>query len=417
MSELCAQPALLAGWLEQYGSPLNVIDPRPMARNATDLAAAAAAHDVPLEIFFARKANKALAVVDEANRLGLGVDVASERELRQTLDRGVSPERVVATAAIKPRGLMELCVAQRVTVVVDNFDELDLLLGIAGGGPVSVALRLNPVLSADAPPSRFGFPFAAALEAAARVPVAGVHFHLGGYAASDRVAAITESLRLIDALRERGHSPGFLDIGGGIPMSYVDSAAEWQRFWSEHHSAPATFDDHPLANVYPYHQRPVRGEWLGNVLQPVSGAITARALTLRCEPGRSLLDGCGMTVAQVRFRKPRGDGAWLIGVEMNRSQCRSGSDDFLVDPLLLRPDPEAPSTGPIEGYLVGAYCIERELLTWRRLCFPDGVSVGDLVVFPNTAGYLMHLMESSSHQIPLAQNVIVTDRRAPVLDE
>lgn len=102
MSELCAQPALLAGWVEQYGSPLNVIDPRPMARNADELAGAAAAHDVPLELFFARKANKALALVDEANHLGLGVDVASERELRQTLDRGVPPERVVVTAAVKP---------------------------------------------------------------------------------------------------------------------------------------------------------------------------------------------------------------------------------------------------------------------------------------------------------------------------
>jgi diaminopimelate decarboxylase len=65
---------------------------------------------------------------------------------------------------------------------------------------------------------------------------------------------------------------------------------------------------------------------------------------------------------------------------------------------------------------VGAYCIERELLTWRRLSFPDGVEVGDIVVFPNTAGYLMHLLESSSHQLPLARNLIVTGTDAPYLD-
>ena len=34
---------------------------------------------VDFKIFFARKANKALAFVDEAKRLGLGIDVASER--------------------------------------------------------------------------------------------------------------------------------------------------------------------------------------------------------------------------------------------------------------------------------------------------------------------------------------------------
>ena len=93
---------------------------------------------------------------------------------------------------------------------------------------------------------------------------------------------------------------------------------------------------------------------------------------------------------------------------MNRTQCRSTSDDFLVDPLLLRPAATRgePRPAPIEGYLVGAYCIERELLTWRRLRFPHGVAVGDIVVFPNTAGYLMHILESASHQIPLARNLV-----------
>ena len=150
----------------------------------------------------------------------------------------------------------------------------------------------------------------------------------------------------------------------------------------------------------------------------VAEAIRDRGLHLRCEPGRSLLDGCGMTAARVAFRKQRGDGVWLIGVEMNRTQCRSGSDDFLVDPLLIRPGTSGAErpTGPIEAYLVGAYCIERELLTWRRLGFPHGVEVGDIVIFPNTAGYLMHLLESSSHQLPLARNLIVSSTDAPYLD-
>ena len=78
------------------------------------------------------------------------------------------------------------------------------------------------------------------------------------------------------------------------------------------------------------------------------------------------------------------------------------------------PAGDAPApTAPIEGYLVGAYCIERELLTWRRLRFPHGVAVGDIVVFPNTAGYLMHILESSSHQIPLARNLVLLGRTGP----
>ena len=176
--------------------------------------------------------------------------------------------------------------------------------------------------------------------------------------------------------------------------------------------------------MYPFHQAPVGGAWIEEVLSApladvgadsVATALAERGLRLHCEPGRSALDGCGATAARVEFRKQRADGTWLIGLAMNRTQCRSTSDDFLVDPLLVRPDSAGEPTEPIEGYLVGAYCIERELITWRRLRFPNGVAVGDVILFVNTAGYQMHILESASHQIPLAKNLVV-DRGEVALD-
>jgi diaminopimelate decarboxylase len=442
--ELCEGPALLARWLAAHGSPLNVLDTSPLARNAGELRRAAEVLGVELAVYLARKANKALAFVDEARELGLGVDVASEQELQQTLERGVPPEQIVLTAAVKPRSLLERAASSGVTVVIDNEDELRLLAQVSRSR-VPVAFRIAPLL-ADRPPSRFGLGGGEILGLVDRawpspLSIEGVHFHLDGYAPSERVSALRESLELIDALHARGHRPSFIDMGGGIPMSYLDDAGEWERFWRAHRAAllgdgvSLTFEGHGLGllahggtvigrpSVYPFHQLATRGPWLEQVLsgdaggQTVAAAITSRRLQLRCEPGRALLDGCGMTVARVEFRKQRPDGTWLIGVAMNRTQCRSTSDDFLVDPLLLRPGADADGTGPIEGYLVGAYCIERELLTWRRLRFPRGVQVGDLVVFPNTAGYLMHILESASHQIPLARNVVVGADGEVALDQ
>lgn len=446
--DLCRKPDLLAAWVERHGSPVNVLDAQPMAGNAAELTRAAATAGVDLDIFFARKANKALAFVDEAARLGFGVDVASEHELRQTLDRVVAPSAIVVTAAVKPRALLELCVAAGVTVVIDNDDEIDLLAAVAAaaGRCVSVAFRLAPELGDTRRPTRFGLGAGALLAAvdrcwsgpqAAALTIAGIHFHLDGYAAADRVTALGESLTLIDALVARGHRPSFVDIGGGIPMSYLDDPAEWAEFWRGHRAAvrgeglPLTFDGHGLGltadrgetvgrpAVYPYHQRPIRGDWLAQVLagRHIAADLRARGLRLRCEPGRSLLDGCGLTAARVEFRKQRADGAWLIGLGMNRTQCRSTSDEHMVDPLLLRPAASGAPTEAIDGYLVGAYCIERELLSWRRLRFPAGVAVGDIVVFPNTAGYLMHILESASHQIPLARNLVVGSATEAHLDE
>jgi len=460
--EICGQAELVDRWLSAHGSPLNLLDPAPMARNAAELRDAAQAFGIDLGIYFARKANKALGFVDEARRLGLGVDVAGERELAQVLERGIAGSALVMTAAVKPEPLLKLCVASGTTVVIDNADELRRLARLADDADdadhvVSVALRLAPALADDRLPTRFGFDRDDALavvdaqwtaDHASRLRIDGVHFHLDGYDPTDRVMAIDQALLLVDALRARGHAPAFVDIGGGIPMSYIDDPALWERFWDTHreallgHGPALTFEGHGLGllahhgelvgrpAVYPFHQSPTRGDWLTEVLGArltshdgsAADGLHARGLALRCEPGRALLDGCGMTAARVSYRKQRRDGTWLIGAEMNRTQCRSSSDDFLVDPLLIHPghgeagDPGGRATGPIDGYLVGAYCIERELLTWRRMRFAHGVDVGDIVVFPNTAGYLMHILESSSHQIPLARNLLLDADGPPRLD-
>ncbi len=451
--EIMADPALLGGLLESHGSPVNVIDPRPLARNAAELSAAAERHGVRMRIFFARKASKALCMVDEALANGLGIDVASERELEQTLARGAGGGDVILTAAVKPRALMELSCEAGVTVAIDNLDELDLARAVAraSGQQLSVALRLAPAVAANrAEGTRFGFTTGEAIEVARACPpesvlaIRGVHFHLDGYDASARSEAIPEALEVVDSARLRGHRVGFLDIGGGIPMSYLEDEGQWDRFWREHRrglldEAPQlTFGGEGLGliahegaiigspAVYPYFQRLTRGAWLDEVLGAaaprggtVAGALRSSGVELRCEPGRSLADGCGLTAARVEFRKTRPDGTHLVGLAMNRTQCRSTSADFLVDPLLLRARSAgggAAAGSPTEGYLVGAYCIERELLTWRRLRFPRGVAVGDIVVFPNTAGYLMHILESASHQIPLARNLVVRPGSDPELD-
>ncbi len=439
------RPQLLRRLVEEHGSPLNLLHPAPFRRNAVVLAAAARRAGLELGIYFARKANKAIVFVDEARRAGLGVDVAGEHELEQALACGVSPARIIVTAGVKPAALLDLIVRTGVTVSVDGEDELRALSAqaTAVGKRARVALRLAPVLPGR-PPTRFGIAGEAwtAVLGAARhaVDVRGVHFHVAGYRPDDRVHAIGEALVLADELRAGGHTPGFVDIGGGFPVSYLASVAEWEAFLAllrpDDEPLP-TYDGHRLeppadggspagGSVYPYHQPLTGAAWLERILDaPLPGdggrrvarALVDRGLELRCEPGRALLDGCGMTLARVAHRKRRRDGVWMVGLEMNRTQCRSGSEDHLVDPLLVPADVSRAATGAIEAYLAGAFCVEHDLITWRRLRFPEGVAVGDLVAFPNTAGYLMHLLESASHQMPLARNVVLDGPDRGRLDE
>lgn len=460
MTEMLGDHERLANLMAAHGSPVNLLHAEAMGHNANELAAAAEHAGIPLQIYFARKANKAILFVEEARKLGLGVDVASENELTQVLAAGLPPERVVLTAAVKPAALLRIAVEAGVTIVVDNTDEFHQLVAMASAvraGRVPIGFRLRPDPGPDGHVSRFGMPgdeivrlakTANSLSGGALFEVAGLHFHLDGYLVDNRVAALGRCFDLVLEMRESGMDPRFIDIGGGIPMSYLDDENQWNAFWTAHEAAlngdgdELTYRRHGLGlppgatggsftgqpNVYPAFQRPIRGEWMNQLLGTrteahgvVGETLRNLGIELRCEPGRSLLDGCGMTAARVAFVKAAGEGTSYIGLEMNRTQCRSAADEFMVDPLLV-PDPDGNGNAddaeprPTEGYLVGAYCIERELLSWRRMRFPQGVEAGDIIVFPNTAGYLMHILESASHQIPLAGNVNVAGPEGPVLD-
>ncbi|MDY3127741.1 MAG: FAD/NAD(P)-binding protein [Corynebacterium sp.] len=434
-AQLAADYSAADALLTQFSSPVNVLNTDALTRNVDELVTAGARNGVDVRVFFARKANKALAFVDAVAEAGHGVDVASLRELTQVLEAGVAGKNIILSAAIKPQELLRLAVANGVTISVDTVAEMHRIAALAQetGTTATVAPRLAPD-PRFLPPTRFGelsSTWATALtdtKELSTVRIAGVHVHLHGYSAADRATALQEVFVLHDALRAAGHHLEFIDIGGGVPMSYIDDAAQWEHFEAiRSRGIPATditWKKDPLETIYPYYQQPTRANWLEELLQTEYGAGTKqgvrtiaselqkRHLRLHLEPGRSLLDGCGMTLARVEFVKRRADGLPLVGLAMNRTQTRTTSDDFTIDPLLLsRPHSENTRSGAgeeleLEAYLVGAYCIEDELILRRRIRFPHGVKPGDIIAIPNTAGYFMHILESASHQIPLAHNVV-----------
>ena len=412
-ADLASDPAACRGLISEFGSPVNVLHSGSMPRNINELVEAGAQMGVDTRIFFARKANKGLTFVDAVRDAGHGVDVASERELSQVLGRGVPGERIILSAAIKPDSLLELAIANGVVISADSRDELDRIAALAGDSLARVAPRVAPD-PATMPPTRFGERVGDwARHLAAPVPgvdIVGLHVHLHGYSAVDRAAALRECCELVDALTAAGHTPRFIDLGGGVPMSYLDSTEQWLKYQSARSAAvdgyadPFTWKSDPLNTTYPYHQTPVRGPWLKQVLgEGVAEMLIERGLRLHLEPGRSLLDGCGLILAEVAFVKTRSDGVPLVGLAMNRTQCRTTSDDYLIDPLHITDEANGEE---LEAFLVGAYCIEDELILRRRIRFPRGVKAGDIIGIPNTAGYFMHILESASHQIPLAKNVV-----------
>ncbi len=444
VQRLLADKDLLAETVKQENSPVNIQSTTPFRENIATYKTVFDRYALAHKIFFARKANKCLSYAKAAAAAGEGVDTASHKELQQCLEAGIPGEQLILTAAVKNQALLELAVEEHVTIIIDNMDEYESLDSIVRAKEVSakVSIRLGGFAYDNKTlPTRFGFTLTQAysliseqIEAHPYLTFTGLHFHLNGYSVEQRVAAIDQCVKLIDKLLAVGIQTQHLDIGGGYLVNYLANRAEWEHFQQELKKAvleqrPAlTYQNDALGmvlidgklhgepTVYPYYNEMYKGLFLEKILtseaptyqQAIHELIKERSIELRIEPGRSLLDQAGITVARVLFRKQDTEGNLLVGLEMNRTQLKSSSADFLVDPIHITHQAQELQQ-PVSGFLVGGYCLEQEFLLKRKIQFATYPQIGDLIVFPNTAGYMMHFFESQAHQFALASNVFCNE--------
>lgn len=439
MHKLLNRPALARQLLSAHGSPVHVVNDSEFLRNARELTAPFAARGLTGGLFFARKANKLHWFVEAARGAGIGVDCASEEEIRETLRLGLPPDRIVVTAVGKSPELVSLAVERRCVLVIDNRDELELVSSVARLSPnvPRVGLRFSgfPV-GGNTVFSRFGLPLTDAGEllrhvaaATPRLELCLLHAHLDRYDVGERTAAARHLLRVADGASEYGHPVEAIDLGGGVLIRYLEAGSQWGAFLEAQHAAvrgerPSfTYLNDGLGlvlsgggvtgklDLYPAWNELSKERFVEAVLDHAEGSIplhrelSGRGLALYFEPGRALLDNAGVTLAKVVFRKRDTLGNLLVGVAMNRTHLRPFRAEFCSDPILLADEPRQPL--PEGAFLVGCLCSEGDIIFRRKLRLPYLPVPGDAVCFANTAGYLAHHMEVGTHGGPLPKNVLI----------
>ncbi|MFG2913158.1 Y4yA family PLP-dependent enzyme [Kitasatospora sp. NPDC048298] len=369
-------------------------------------------------VYYAKKANKASVFMDRCAAAGGGADVASLGELRDALGQGVRGEDLVVTGPAKAVELLRVAVRQGALLAVDALDELDRLLTLGDERPVRVLLRRYPP---DQPRSRFGLDDAQVQEALERCAAAGdrvrmegFSFHLSGYDVQPRADLAGELVELCLQARTLGLQADRISIGGGFPVDYV-AADAWDTFLAEqepgHYHGRKSF---AAADFYPYHSPVAGADALRAILaaRPAGSAaslaerLRQAGVMLLLEPGRALLDRAGSSVFRIQGVKDRtGYGILTVdGTSLSLSEQWFDSE-YLPEPVLLpQGDRE---NGPYEACVGGASCLDSDLLTWRRIRFPARPRVGDLLVYPNTAGYQMDSNESPFHELPLPPKVVI----------
>ncbi len=387
---LHAEDVSLARIAAEVGTPFYCYSTATLERHYRVLQQAFAGLN-PL-ICYAIKANSNQAVIATLGRLGAGMDVVSEGELRRARAAGVPADRIIFAGVGKTREEMACALGEGILGFnVESEPELEALSEVAAGLGMSarIALRVNPdvdakthaKISTGKAENKFGIPFQDAprlYDRARNLPgikVAGIHMHIGSQITDLQPFrdAFTLMRELADTLRAAGHALEHLDLGGGLGVPYQSGN-----------------DIPPSPQAY------------ADVVRETVGGL---GLKIALEPGRMIVANAGVLVSRVIYAK-RGSGKTFTIVDAAMND--------LIRPTLYEAEheiwPVEEAVGrraPVVQDVVGPVCETGDYLALNRKLPP--YAADDLIAFM-TAGAYGAAMSSTYNSRLLVPEVLVSGK-------
>ncbi|PYO08858.1 MAG: diaminopimelate decarboxylase [Candidatus Rokuibacteriota bacterium] len=351
--------------------------------------------EVPHVVCYSIKANANLGVLATLARAGAGADIVSGGELFRALRAGFPPSRIIFSGVGKTRDEMRDALEAEILMFnVESLSELRTLDEVARelGVRAPVALRVNPDVDPQTHPyiatglktSKFGIPFAQALEAYEEaaslkgVEVVGADIHIGSQLtnASPFADAVARIAALVKTLRERSIEIRTVDVGGGLGIRHREET-------------PPTHREYAMA------------------LLP---ALRELGVTVLLEPGRSIVGNAGVLLTRVLYRKDTGNKKFVV--------IDAAMNDLIRPPLYdsyheVRPVSEARLGGPTEKVdVVGPICESGDFLAKDREL--ARTEEGDLLAVMSAGAYGF-AMASNYNTRPRAAEVLVDGNRYTIV--
>ena len=385
--------------VEQYGTPLYVLDEVTLRARCRQFADAFAARYPNSKAVYASKAyiNPALArIVAEE---GLGLDVVSGGELAVAVAGDVPLGHVYFHGNNKTPAELEEAVAAGIgRIVVDSFHELDLLERICAGVGTTqdILVRVSPGIdphthvytTTGVIDSKFGFSIQTGdaeraivqALAAPHLNLRGLHFHLGSpiFELEPYQAATDLVLRFAGGLREQGLDLQEFSPGGGFAIAYTRN------------DQPPAPDDYAEAIV--------------GTLIATCAELGMEQPSLVIEPGRSIIGPAGVALYSIGAIKH------IPGIRTYVSVDGGMGDN--IRPALYqatyevlsanRPAAEPDATVTIAG----KYCESGDVLATDVLL--PAPAAGDVIAIP-AAGAYCPSMASNYNLNPRPPIILVRD--------
>ncbi len=391
--ELYCEQVAISQIAKEVGTPCYIYSHATLIRHVRAYDSAFKA--VPHLIAFAMKANSNLAILRLMAMEGSGVDIVSGGELFRALKAGVPPSKIVFAGVGKNAD--EIRDALKADILMFNIEssaEMHTINDVAAsaGKIARVALRINPDIDPHTHPyistglkkSKFGIAADRALEefrtasTLRHIEVVGVHAHIGSQLTD--VTPFVESLKkviaLIDTLKGQGITIRYLNIGGGLGITYSD-------------------------------EKPPLPQELADAVSPL---VMDRNLTLVLEPGRVIVGNAGILVTKVLYEKVGETKRFIIvDAAMNdliRPSLYSAYHDIrpVSEILLQRPKHAVDVVGPV--------CESGDFLAKDRT-LPE-VKPGDLLAVMSAGAYGF-VMASNYNSRPRVPEVLVKDAETHVI--
>jgi len=239
-------------------------------------------------ICFSVKSNSNLAVIRSLVKKGAGLDIVSGGELYRSLKAGCEAKRIVYAGVGKTE--KEIASALKAGILLFNVEseqELAMISKVATrlGKKAQVSIRINPDIDAGThayittakAENKFGINLIQAekllvkRELFKNVTISGIHIHIGSQIikADPFVKAIKKTLRFMDAMKRKGVSFRYLNLGGGLGIMYKNEKVQ----------TPLQF------------------------AKKILPLIKGKAYTILFEPGRFIAGNSGVFVTKVTYVK------------------------------------------------------------------------------------------------------------------
>ncbi|UCH91474.1 MAG: diaminopimelate decarboxylase [Nitrospirota bacterium] len=352
--------------------------------------------EIPHIVAYAMKANSNIGVLRLLAKEGSGADIVSGGELFRALKAGIPSNKMVFAGVGKSSEEIQYALESDILMFnVESASELLQINKVAGTIDVRarVALRINPDIDPQTHPyistglkkSKFGIAAEQALkefESAKQLPhidVVGVHCHIGSQLTqvTPFVDAIKKVLSLIQTLQSQGVKIRYMNIGGGLGITYSDET--------------------------PPHPR--------DLAAAISPLLQTTSCQIIMEPGRSIVGNAGILVTKVLYNKEGANKQFVIVDAAMNDLLRPSLYDAHHDIQPVIKNESAP-VSTID--IVGPICESGDFLAKdRKLPQPQP---GDLLAVMSAGAY-GYTMASNYNSRPKTPEVLIKDDQMMVIRE